>query len=213
MHPRHALALMLVLVSPGCGSVSGGAGGGETTGSGLATGTGIGTASGVPTKADGAWQINLTGGPTCSFGSVQSVFGAVNATTIVTRENDGQPAQGDVGIASVTCSVTGTGPFAVIGSAGSSARNLSISIPTISAGATPSAPAIGSVSFSSAKMTAGAVYGGEACNFYFTKSTSEGVGPGKVWATFTCAGITNGQTQATCGVDPSYIVFESCSTM
>jgi hypothetical protein len=88
-----------------------------------------------------------------------------------------------------------------------------VTIPSISTSATTTAPATGSLTYVSAMFTAGVPFQGNGtCSFWFSAGTQEGIGPGKVWVTFTCSGLTDPGTASTCGVSESYLVFENCQT-
>jgi hypothetical protein len=198
-------------------SFSTGAGGSSpnTTGVG-ASQTTSGTGANGGFTPDGAWALTVGGsGTTCELGTSEDQLGDVSALAILTRVTDGQPVPNSNGeIAAVMCSVTGTGPFAVQGAAMTSdgAKLLQVSIPSISVGATQAAPATGSVTYESAHVTAGSPYSGDAtCSFWFAPG-NQGVGPGKVWATFTCSDLTNAQEMSVCPVSESFVVFENCAT-
>jgi hypothetical protein len=202
------------------GSFSTGTGTGASFGSGTGAGgsqTTSGTGAAVGASPDAAWVLNINGQPqaTCNKGVVQDQLGNVTATAIITRITDGQPVPGENGeLGAVSCSVTGTGPFAVQGSAATTdgAKILIIEIPSISPSATQAAPATGSVTYESAQVTAEVPYqGNNTCSFWFTQGTQQSVASGKVWATFTCS-LSDPESQATCGASTSYVVFENCAT-
>jgi hypothetical protein len=169
----------------------------------------------VPGTADGAWQLVEDGvpQPQCGLTPLCDYFGGVSATAILAREIDGQPSKTVPGATvSVRCGVVGSGqgPFAVHGRMLSGYKLLEISIPAIFADATATAPAAGYMDWLSDDIIS--VYSG-ACSFYF-EGASEGIGPGKIWASFTCAGLTaNGNPPSVCEVAPGYVLFENCATM
>jgi len=163
-----------------------------------------GCSSGTPVTPDSAWTVNLSGGTDCQiFNSTRSV-GEVTVSTVQERVDDG--ANG----ASVICSVTGTGPFVVNAIATLGPDTLNIVIPSLTAGATAAAPAIGSVSYESDATVAN--YASNNCDFYFANG-QEGVDPGQVWVAFTCAALSNGGTASSCPVTESVALFENCTTM
>jgi hypothetical protein len=170
-----------------------------------------GCSSAVPATPDGAWTVNMTNqGGTCMVSNSTRSIGTITAVDIEKRITDGEALTG--GAASLSCSVsgTGTGPFSVDSSLAQGADTLQIVIPSISAGATKTAPATGSVGYESDATVA--LYSSPSCSFYFVDGTQEGVASGKIWAAFTCAGILDGQSNSTCPVLESYVLFENCLT-
>jgi hypothetical protein len=168
-----------------------------------------GCSSPVPATPDGAWTVNMTNqGGTCMVSNSTRSIGTVTAVDPEKRITDGEMLTG--GPAALTCSVsgTGTGPFSVDASLAQGADTLQIVIAAISAGATKTAPATGSVGYESDATVE--EYQSPSCSFYFVDGTQEGVAAGKIWAAFTCAGITNGQSGSTCPVLESYVLFENC---
>jgi hypothetical protein len=162
----------------------------------------------APSIPDTAWIVNLTEGTSSSCSIVQAMpsVGMVTADTINRASVVTDGADG----ASVTCTVSGSGsgPYAVSATMTQGANALSIDIPAISTTATQTASAPGSVSVEATED-----YTSNDCNFYFVPQTPETVLAGRIWVAFTCAAITNGPSQSTCEVLPSYAVFEDCETV
>lgn len=170
----------------------------------------LGCNSPVPATPDTAWVLNLSGGGAmCNLGNSVGLMGDINDTTIQTRVNDG--AASKMGNASVTCTVSPSGAgFNVQASASQGGFTVNFSIPELDASASQATPAMGEVSYESAATAT--PYSG-ACKFYFTNK-AQGVSAGKVWAVYSCDGITNAQASppSTCGVGVSYFAFENCGT-
>jgi hypothetical protein len=184
-----------------------------------------GCGSNVPTTPDGAWAINMDAlapaGQSCNKGVINDMLGDVNAGSIQTKVVDGQPVPADMmETANVSCTVMTMGSgFYATGTAHTQSGSLSlmITIPMITPSATKASPAMGSVSYSSAKNTAGVPYQtepgmGDTCSFYFSPGTQEGVAAGKIWGVFSCAGILDSGTMSACAVGTSYFAFENCQT-
>jgi hypothetical protein len=184
-----------------------------------------GCGSNVPTTPDGAWVINLDGtapvGQSCNKGVINDMLGDVTGGSIQTKVVDGQPVPADMmETAAVNCIVmTMGGGFYATGTANTTngSRSLMVTIPMITSSATEMSPASGNVTYSSASHTAGVPYmtqpqNGDTCSFYFGSGTQEGVGAGKIWGTFTCAGIFDSGTSSACSVGTSYFAFENCAT-
>jgi hypothetical protein len=221
MHPhlflRHGALVACALVALACGgTVSSGTGGSSGTGAFTST-TGVG--AGLPAISDAAWAFNMDGipppGAQCDKGIIHDQLGEVTATVIQVRVTDGQPLPNDsADNGQVQCSTQGSGPFSFQGAAGteSGSQLLQITIPTISASATKSAPVTGSVTYDSAQLTAGSPYIGNAnCSFYFA-NPMQAVGKGKLWVSFACSDLTNAAAMSACGVSESYVVFENCAS-
>ncbi len=111
---------------------------------------------------------------------------------------------------SVMCVVSGSSNFAVTAQATEGAQILSITIPSISASASLSSPAPGSISYESA-ATADNAFGG-SCNFYFDggMGSAPPVAAGRIWVAFQCPSLQSGMTM--CSVNQGYAVFEDCLT-
>jgi hypothetical protein len=157
-----------------------------------------------PPVADAAWTVNLTGASSCMIFNSTRMLGQVSVSTIQTRVDDG------VNGVSVSCSVTGAGPYNVTGSASQGADILNISIPSLPSSATKAAPALGSVAYESDSTVS--LYASSSCDFYFAQPI-EGVQPGQVWVAFTCAALTDSGTGSSCPVIESTALFEHCNTM
>ena len=190
-------AISLLAAGGGCsGSGSGTGGGGGST-----TSAGTGTSTPLPTP-DAAWSVTTEqpDGAACPLAaalSLGTLTASVKTTTV---------AGGDGG-AMISCSVLGSGPFEVDAAANNGTVGLEITIPAITATATAAAPAAGTVSLQGA--AGGSLYTG-SCSVYFVPSTSEAVSSAAVWVAFTCPGLTNSITMATCPVAESYALFENC---
>lgn len=181
-----------------CGDgTAGGAGGSSGTGAGGASSTG---------PAQAAWTAHLlSNGGACSITSSIGQGGAVTAST-----KDKLIVDGGFDSASVACAVKGTTSFSVHGQAKLQSQSLTIDIPSIDATATVTTPAKGTSSF--AASATGGVYttsAGTSCDFYFTPGTGEGIASGRVWISFKCPAIINGQS--TCELAESVAIFESCT--
>jgi hypothetical protein len=236
---RTAMILLLVAGSSASAWLGAGCGGdGTTCGDGTVLrggvcviegsgGAGSGDASTPPVTPDAAWRLSMAGGgSTCDLASSTRQLGDVGSPSdpaVPTSITDQSPVcatsdgfslcpNGSTGTtaASVTCSVVQSGStFAVKASASAGADSLSIAIASLTTGATMANPAVGTVTYQSDSTVS--VFSSATCDFYFA-SGNEGVGPGKVWVAFTCAGITSAAAMATCPVIESYAVFENCST-
>ncbi len=165
-----------------------------------------GCSSPVPATPDAAWEVNMTNnGGTCQISNSTRSLGVLTDADIETRITDGVMG------ATISCSVvgTGTGPFAIEAELLQGADSLDISIPAISAGATKTAPALGTIQYES-DATVVAYQG--TCNFYFATGTKEGVNATGIYVAFTCGGITDAQSSpaSTCPVLESYALFENC---
>jgi hypothetical protein len=160
----------------------------------------------VPPTPQAAYFVNFSDpGATCPQNSHQSELGVVDAKTrtglVVDGTNDTQ----------VRCTVSGSGSFAVDARA-TRADSLTISIPSISASATQAAPATGKVGYSSAE-TAGNQYAPPTdmpCQFYFQPGTPQSVAAGKLWVTFQCPQVIDGNGNQ-CRITESVALFENCT--
>jgi hypothetical protein len=195
-----------VLGEEGGSGVSGAMGaGGAGGGSCFTTPTVTSTTSSTPpsTGPATAWWVALCGGPLCALADSTRGIGQVDASAmanLVTNESPG---------GTVDCSVTGSSTFAVTAEAGLGDDGvLSIDIPILPTTATKAAPAIGFVEYES-EATSATPYSSLSCDFYF--EGNEGVSAGKVWVSFTCAKITDGEKDSTCALTQGYAVFENCS--
>ncbi len=166
-----------------------------------------GCSNGTPVTPDSAWTVNLAFASGCMISDNTTTVGDVTVSSIQTRVDDG------VNAASVSCSVTGTGPFEVNATATLGADTLDILIPAISSSASMASPATGSVSYESAATVAN--YEATGCNFWFANG-KEGVAAGQVWVAFSCDTIANASAGSTCTLpanNPSVALFENCATM
>lgn len=160
----------------------------------------------VPPTPQGAWVAQLVHSKTeCSIIGHSAQVGSVSSNS-----KDKVLVNGGVEGAEVSCQVTGTGSFAVDGTATLDGKGVSISIPKIDANATKEAPAPGSVNYASAE-TAGA-YSSPTdmpCNFYFLPNTGEGVASGRIWVAFSCPTVI--KAMSTCSLAESFAIFENCT--
>jgi hypothetical protein len=170
-----------------------------------------GTGGTAPATQDAAWTVNVAGDGTsaddCPLAATIGEVGEVTETTIVVRELDGSMG------AQVDCSVTGAGPYAVKATASKNAYSLEILIPSITAAASATSPASGSVYYQSGGTIA--LYSSPSCDFWFSQS-EQGVDPGQIWVNFSCATLSDSSTQSTCSLpasNPSIALFENCSTL
>ncbi len=159
----------------------------------------------VPETADAAWYVSTTQTSTCKIAGHQTSLGEVNATQKISVVTDGVMGN------SVSCSVTGSGTFAVDATAANTTQGvqLQIFIPAITPSATKDNPAKGSVSYLSPKTAT--TYAGGSCDFFFINKP-ETVAAGKIWVAFTCDEITAGSAMSTCAIVEGYALFESCLT-
>jgi hypothetical protein len=171
----------------------------------LAAPLAIGCSDPVPQTPDGAWIVTtIQDDPTaCHIAGHNDEVGQLNASDKLMVVTDG------VDGASISCTVAGTGTFNVSALSQLADKTLNINIPAITAAATEMSPAIGAISYESAKTAV--PYSGN-CNFYFTPSTPETVAEGKIWVAFKCDALTAGETMSTCPVSQGYALFESCLT-
>jgi hypothetical protein len=162
----------------------------------------------TPAPSDAAWVLNMTGaGSACPLMVSTGQLGDVNDQIIDAKVTD--QMKGAAGVATVKCSVVPVGSgLHVSGAAGWGCDELQIDVPSITKTASKASPASGSVSYLS--ETTVSTFSG-MCNFYF--SGNEGIGPGKVWLSFTCPGLTASGSISTCPVAESYVLFEDCATM
>jgi hypothetical protein len=160
-------------------------------------------------KPDAAWSVTMTPG---SSGMCPTATDVMSSLGNITDSTKGMVVVDGTSGVTITCSVSpaSSGGFSVDATASDSGSELEIYIPSISPGATMTAPAIGKVSFFS-PATNDKDYSSAACLFYFS-TEDEGVDPGQVWVTFTCPTVVYGTKQSTCALSTSYAIFEDCST-
>jgi hypothetical protein len=171
-----------------------------------------GCGGGTPLTPDAAWTVNISadisgGSNQCMIPESTGTLGTVSADAINARVSDG------TAMASITCAVSGTGPYAVNAQTQQGADTLTISIPSITSAATATAPALGSVIYASNATVA--TFSSGSCNFWFPSGSGEGVNPGQIWVTFDCPTIVDASTNDTCSLpsdNPSVALFESCDT-
>ncbi len=158
----------------------------------------------VPPTPQGAFQVNFSdNGAACSIASHRTEVGEIDASTRTTIVVDG------VTDAKVSCTVSGAGPFSVSGKVQLGSDLLNIVIPAISPGATEMSPATGGVSFISFRTQDVYQAGGDMpCNYYFTEGTGQGVAAGKIWVSFVCPMVFEGDK--TCGIAESHVILENC---
>jgi hypothetical protein len=171
----------------------------------------LGCNSPVPAAPDAAWTVNMSSnGGACMINFSTRSLGSVNNQNRNATVTDMMAADG--GIASVRCSVVGSGStFSVTGKTEQSIDLLDVNIPSLSTSATVDMPSTGAISYLSDATVV--PYSGN-CKFYFN-GPSEGVAVGKVWASFTCDAISNNMAMnsSVCPVLESYVLFENCLTM
>ncbi|MDI1447021.1 hypothetical protein [Polyangium sp. 6x1] len=156
----------------------------------------------VPPTPQGAFNVQFTDtGADCSIASHRSEAGAITDTKKTTVLIDGVEG------ASVSCSVSGAGPFNVSAKISLGSDGINLSIPAINVGATEMSPAAGSFAFWSDR-TAGDAFSSAKCNFYFKEGTGEGVAGGKLWVSFECPEVV--ESQSKCGISESHVILENC---
>ena len=160
----------------------------------------------VPPTPQAAFFVNFSDtGASCPQGSHQSELGVVSAIArsgvVVDGTNNTQ----------VRCTVSGSGSFKIDARA-TQVDSLTLNVPSISPSATQAAPATGNVAFLSAE-TAGNQYSAPSetpCQFWFQQGTPQSVGAGKVWLTFQCPQVIDGNGNQ-CRITESFALFENCS--
>ncbi|MRG98124.1 hypothetical protein [Polyangium spumosum] len=156
----------------------------------------------VPPTPQGAFSVQFSDtGVDCSIASHRSEAGDIDASKRTTVLVDGVEG------ASVTCSVSGTGPFDVSAKIFFGSDGINLSIPAINVGATEMSPATGALSFFSDR-TAGDAFSSSQCNFYFKEGTGQGVAAGKLWVSFACPEVVESQNK--CGITESHVIIENC---
>jgi hypothetical protein len=162
----------------------------------------------VPPSPQGAYLVTFTRPAGCSISGHNAKVGDVTASqrnAVVVDATDG---------ATVTCSVTGAGPFNVSGQIMKGADSLQIAIDSLPTSATKANPAKGSVSFASPNTVKAYVADGSKapCDFYFA-DPKESVASGKVWVAFSCPTVIAGGSLMpdTCSLLESYILLENCT--
>ncbi|HVY48629.1 MAG TPA: hypothetical protein VHB21_22230 [Minicystis sp.] len=159
-----------------------------------------------PPPPKGGYSVEFSPGTAgmCNLQPHNGDVGMVSGTSA-----SGVVANGDSG-AEITCTVSGSGTFAVDASAAASGNALTVHIPKIDTKATATNPAHGTASFASPN-TSGIAYASPAdkpCDFWFEGSQT--VASGKIWASFSCDDVSDGMHD--CALPTGVIVFENCST-
>ncbi|WP_437574652.1 hypothetical protein [Sorangium sp. So ce887] len=155
----------------------------------------------------GAYSLNFVDpGIDCNVSGHSEILGDVTADQKTRMLADGEEG------ATVDCSVTGSGTFAVTGRAKNSATatEIRVKIDGISPTATREMPATGSVSFSSAR-TSGIAFTStteEQCTFWFDPESEQGVDAGKIWVAFECTAVKSGRD--ICEIRLGTLSFDSC---
>lgn len=156
----------------------------------------------VPPTPQGAFNIQFTDtGVDCPIASHRSEVGTISDSKKTAVVIDGVEG------ATVSCSVSGAGPFNVSAKIVLGSDGITLSIPAINAGATQMSPAAGSLSFFSDR-TAGDAFSSSKCNFYFKEGTGEGVAGGKLWVSFVCPEVIESTNK--CGLSESHLILENC---
>ncbi|MDC0747678.1 hypothetical protein [Polyangium mundeleinium] len=156
----------------------------------------------VPPTPQGAFNVQFSKtGATCPIASHKSEIGTISASTKTAVVIDGVEG------ATVTCSVSGAGPFSVSAQLRLGSDGINLSIPAINVGATEASPATGSLAFFSDR-TAGDAFSSSKCNFYFKEGTGEGIASGKIWVSFVCPEVV--ESTNTCGIAESHLILENC---
>lgn len=165
-----------------------------------------GSSSGVPLPPQGAFQVTFGAPAGCSIAGHNAKVGDVNETqrnAVVVDGTDG---------ATVSCAVTGAGPYSVAGQITMAADNsLQIEVDSLPADATKTNPAKGRVAFTSPNTAKAYIADAmHVCDFYFAAGSKESVAAGKVWVAFACPSIT-AEGMDTCALFESYVVLENCT--
>lgn len=160
----------------------------------------------LPPPPAGGYQARITdSSETCNKRNHGGQVAGVEATQVRNVATDG------VNGASISCAVTGSGPFRVTGSAFQGTNALSISIPSIGPDATAENPAKGTVSIATVESAGEAFQSPpNGCNFYFLEG-GQTVRSGFIWVSFDCPEIILDGTE-TCGLTSGYASFQNCET-
>lgn len=165
----------------------------------------IGCSDPVPPPPQGAYQVTFTAPKGCSIAGHNAKVGDVTQTQRNTVVIDGTDSS------SVSCGVTGAGPFSVSGQVSKLADSLQIAVDSLPSNATKASPAKGRVSFASPNTAKAYVADGtHMCDFYFPAGSKESVAAGKVWVAFTCPTVI-AEGMDTCALQESYIILENCT--
>lgn len=173
----------------------------------------LGCSDPVPPTPDGAYRVNFTGKSGCNIMGHTTQIGDVTDTQRTTVVPDGTDGT------TVTCTVSGAGPFAVTGHLqhGADSLQIRVDLPTDASKATPAKGGVGFLSTTTgnsfvASSTPADPVKNPPCNFYFANS-KESVASGKVWVAFSCDTVTEqgSADPSTCGIDESYVILENCS--
>lgn len=159
----------------------------------------------VPPTPRGAYSVSFSDtGVDCNIAQHNAAVGEVTDTERKVVVTNGLED------ASVSCSVTGSGPFAVEGEIQLGGDFLQISIAQIKfPDATKDNPVKGQVGFQSIKTQG--VFSSSECDFWFFDSGSngQGVAAGKAWVSFRCAAVKDDMN--TCGIANGFVILENCS--
>ncbi len=168
----------------------------------------LGCSDPVPPTPRGAFYVGFVdSGVDCAIAGHNTQVGVVNdheRTEVLTDGVDG---------AAIECKVTGSGAFAASGSISHGGDYLAIDIPSIKfPDATKDAPVTGSASFASFKTIDTYSSTASGCNFYFVNNgaNGQGVGAGKIWASFECPAVQ--ADMSVCKIQQGYVIFENCVT-
>jgi hypothetical protein len=155
-----------------------------------------------PGTPSAAYELSFSQGTSgsCEVLEHSSSAGLVTASATGEVVVDGQ------GGASVACSVTGQGPFAVSGTVMYDAASVVLSVPSIDATATMAAPAQGTVSYGGPD-TEGVPFSSASCAFWL--EGPESIAAGKAWLSFACPAVTHGEN--TCAIDSGVVLLENCA--
>ncbi len=169
----------------------------------IATGS-WGCSDPVPPTPQGAYQVTFSSpSSTCGIQGHNAKVGYIDGLerSSVVVDGDG---------ASVSCTVSGSGTFAVEAQITKDADNLQIAVPAITSAATPMNPVKGRVAFASPTTVSNYVADkNHECNFYFLPGSKEGVGAGKIWVAFQCPEVV--AQDSTCRLLESYVLLENCT--
>jgi hypothetical protein len=167
--------------------------------------TAFGCSDAIPPTPQGAFLVNFTdNGAECPHKSHKGEAGVVSEiarTTVIVDGTNG---------ADISCSVTGSGTFAIKGTVIVGTDGMNVNVPAINPSATMASPATGQLSYFSF-VTAGDAYSSPEdtpCNFYFKSGTPEGVAAGKVWMSFSCPTVV--ESNSTCAISESILILENC---
>jgi hypothetical protein len=158
---------------------------------------------------EAAWSVQMEQSDVaCTIADNLRELGAVTDTDIEMTVMDGRTV--GMNVASVVCSVAGTSTFSVQAQANSGADSLQVTIPSISASASLSNPAPGSVAYES-DATADNAYEGD-CIFYFDSGMGSAppIAAGRIWVAFQCPMLQS--QMSICPITQGYAVFEDCLT-